>query len=152
MYVWSWETQPQSPRILEVRNFVLYGYYLQSSFAYTDVARRTSYTMLTVHGAVQSVACCLALTSKQLVAPLCVEWGEHQHRKQEKERQKREEAETMKNVVSTKETPKKKKSTDDQGLQGHEISSSECAAYFGLYEDDVNDEDDVTCDWIQCTN
>ena len=48
--------------------------------------------------------------------------------------------------------PKKKKSTDDQGLQGREISSSECAACFGLYEDDVNDDGDVTCDWFQCTN
>ena len=45
-----------------------------------------------------------------------------------------------------------KDSTDDQVLQGCEISSSECAACFGLYEDDVNDDGDVTCDWIQCTN
>ena len=53
-------------------------------------------------------------------------------------------------------TKKEKKSTDDQRLQGCEISSSECAACSGLYEDDVNDDvnndGDVTCDWIQCTN
>ena len=48
--------------------------------------------------------------------------------------------------------PKKKKSTNDKGRQGCEISSSECAVCFELYEDDVNDDGDVTCDWIQCTN
>jgi len=48
--------------------------------------------------------------------------------------------------------PKKKKATCDEGLQRREISSSECAACFGLYEDDVDDDGSVTCDWIQCTN
>ena len=46
----------------------------------------------------------------------------------------------------------KTKSTADQGLQRREISSSECAACFGLYEDDVDEDGTVTCDWIQCTN
>ena len=55
------------------------------------------------------------------------------------------------NNLSSKKPPKEK-STEDQGLQGCEISSSECAGWFGLYEDDVNDDCDVTCDWIQCKN
>ena len=55
------------------------------------------------------------------------------------------------NVLSTKETSKRKKSTDDQGLQRRKILS-ECAACFRLYEDDVNDHGDVKSDWIQCTN
>ena len=49
--------------------------------------------------------------------------------------------------------PKKKKTNGDGGLQGCEVSSNECASYFGLYDEDIDPEiGDVTCDWIQCTN
>jgi len=37
--------------------------------------------------------------------------------------------------------------SQDNGLQHHEISKNECAACFGLIEDD---EDSV--EWIECTN
>jgi len=49
--------------------------------------------------------------------------------------------------------PKKKRSDSDNGLQGREVSSNECARCFGLYDEDVDpDTGDVTCDWIQCTS
>ena len=68
--------------------------------------------------------------------------------------------EALVNNLSTKKPPKEK-STEDQRLQGCEIPSSECAAWFRLYEDDVNDDGDVTCDshksavlflWMHTTN
>ena len=38
----------------------------------------------------------------------------------------------------------------DDGLQ---VSSNECAACFGLYDEDVDlDSGHVTRDWIQCTD
>ena len=39
----------------------------------------------------------------------------------------------------------------DDGLQRREVSSNECAACFGLYDEDVDpDSGHVTRDWIQC--
>ena len=35
----------------------------------------------------------------------------------------------------------------DDGLQCHEISKDECAACFGLFEDDPD-----SVEWIECTN
>ena len=37
------------------------------------------------------------------------------------------------------------------GLQQREISSNECAVYFGVYEDDLMDGE-LHREWIQCTN
>ena len=50
--------------------------------------------------------------------------------------------------------PKKTKAAkSDIGLQGREVSSNECAACFGLYEEDVDpDSGDITREWIQCTD
>ena len=48
--------------------------------------------------------------------------------------------------------PKGKRRTNERGLQTFEISSSECASCFGLYEDDINENGDITSEWIQCTN
>ena len=46
-----------------------------------------------------------------------------------------------------------KRSDSDNGLNGCEVSSDECAHCFGLYDEDVDPETgDVTCDWIQCTS
>ena len=45
---------------------------------------------------------------------------------------------------------KKNKTTGHEGLQGEILS--ECVACFGLYEDDVDYDGTVSCDWIQCTN
>ena len=42
--------------------------------------------------------------------------------------------------------------TSDCGLQGSEISSSECASCFGVYEDNVDKSGAVNCEWIQCMN
>ena len=44
---------------------------------------------------------------------------------------------------------KKKRNEKEGGCQGREASSNECAACFGLYEDDVDPETgDVVCEWI----
>ena len=50
--------------------------------------------------------------------------------------------------------PKKTKAAkSDIGLQGREVSSNECAACFGLYEEDIDpDSGDITREWIQCTD
>lgn len=50
--------------------------------------------------------------------------------------------------------PKKMKvAKSDVGLQRREVSSNECAACFGLYDEDVDpDSGDITQDWIQCTD
>ena len=38
-------------------------------------------------------------------------------------------------------------------LQRREVSSNECAACFGLYDEDVDpDSGDIIQDWIQCTD
>ena len=49
--------------------------------------------------------------------------------------------------------PKRTKAAkSDIGLQGREVSSNECAACFGLYEDVDPDSGDITQEWIQCTD
>ena len=47
----------------------------------------------------------------------------------------------------------KKAAKSDIGLRGREVSSNECAACFGLHEEDVDpDSGDITREWIQCTD
>lgn len=45
----------------------------------------------------------------------------------------------------------KSKDAVEGGLQEAEISISECAACFGLYEDDITDGQ-LMHEWIQCTD
>jgi len=62
---------------------------------------------------------------------------------------------------TTKEATKRRRPDDresnlqksnEDGLQHHEISQNECAACFGAYEEDVDDDGNLTVEWIQCTN
>ena len=40
----------------------------------------------------------------------------------------------------------------ESGLQDNEISNSECAVCFGLYEDDLSMTGKLEREWVQCTN
>lgn len=52
--------------------------------------------------------------------------------------------------VNKENSLSRRRSVDEDGLQEAEISSNECAVFFGLYEDDVADGQ-LTQEWIQCT-
>ena len=43
------------------------------------------------------------------------------------------------------------RSADDTGIQTDEISNSECAACFGLYDEDLLFTGELVQDWVECT-
>ena len=43
-------------------------------------------------------------------------------------------------------------STDEEGIQTHEISNNECAVCFGSYQDDLSSTGKLLTEWVQCTN
>ena len=64
---------------------------------------------------------------------------------------KRKEGEVS-GISSSGNSKKKKSVSESGGLQRREVSSNECAACFGLHEEDIDlDSGDVMREWIQCT-
>ena len=74
-----------------------------------------------------------------------------------KAEEKRKEQEKKQKLKRTKKNTLRQQddslsdSTED-GVQGNEILSDECAICFGLYEDDLSTTGKLEKDWVQCTN
>ena len=52
---------------------------------------------------------------------------------------------------SRKKLERLDRSGDDTGIQTNEISNSECAACFGLYEEDILSTGELVQEWVECT-
>ena len=72
-----------------------------------------------------------------------------QAKKQKKERAGRQKRNSASNGSKSKRrrVDVSNDENQDDGLQRHEISKDECAACFGLFEDDPD-----SVEWIECTN
>ena len=44
------------------------------------------------------------------------------------------------------------KHQEERGLQSQESTSNEFSVCFGSYDDDLNSDGTLLCEWVQCTN
>ena len=74
--------------------------------------------------------------------------AELKKQEQEEKRQQRE----AKNKHKQSGVPKPNEhSGNETGIQTNEITNSECAACFGLYEDDLLPDGELVEEWVECT-